>query len=99
MRKRGRRRAARLAAREGRGAGANHRLDDAEVLDVLGAADDHSADDVTVLQQELAVDVRAWVMEDDGLAAVALPGLAHGGRGEAEQLGDVPAQAARVGEI
>src|SRR3990170_2422746 len=97
MRKRGRCRAG-LAASEGRDQGHTVALVE-RVLEVAAALvedDDHSADDAAVLQQELAVDVRAWVAEDDGLAAVALPELAHGGGREAEQLGDVPAQAPRV---
>src|SRR5439155_18722692 len=51
------------------GPAADHRLDDAEVLDVLGAADHHGADDAVAVQQEFAVDVGGRIVKDDRLEA------------------------------
>src|SRR5207237_6042791 len=79
------------------GLAADHRLDDAEVLDVLGAADDDGPDDPVTVEKQLPVDVRGRVVEDDRLESGAVAELADGGGGKAEQLGDVPAQAAGVG--
>jgi len=59
---------------------------------MLGTADHDGADDAGTVEEELAVDVRGRVVEDDGLEAGAVAELADGGGGEAEQLGDVPAQ-------
>ncbi len=47
-----------------------HRLHNSQVLHVLGTADDDRPHDATVVQQQLAVDVSAGVVEDEALPLV-----------------------------
>src|SRR4029450_13528723 len=56
---------------------ADHGLDDAEVLDGLRAADDHSADDAVAFEEQFAVNVRGGVVEDDWLRGGGGGGMAH----------------------
>ncbi len=48
----------------------DHRLHDAQVPHVLGPADDDRPHDATLVQQQLAVDVSAGVVEDEALPLV-----------------------------